>query len=332
MGQYWQILNLDTQQTHGFWGKLGEFFTSSAPEILVQDIRIPRKVSFENIISATQSAYTRQAEYKSKRLLHRDYQNSDDELGLEIWIPEGRSLLVDLPPEIAKLLFGSIDTLRHAICLGLTCKRLLELGLDRIDQLLSMSAAHWAGDRLICIGDYARNDDMPPGMLTEEERAFLEDEDIKLYEYARNYSGATDSRWYWLLAGDYDFVGQLSPIERAQYRAIVYTADKGVKDAVLCNLSKREYLRHEAVKAHGHAGFGNFLLSRICWSSDGSVSMCYEGDIHRGVWAGDRFEIVSIDALEGGANSWKDVSDEMGKEMAAIWESEYGPDWQEQRS
>ncbi|KAG8988825.1 hypothetical protein FRB94_000382 [Tulasnella sp. JGI-2019a] len=95
-------------------------------------------------------------------------------------------------------------------------------------------------------------------------------------------------------------------------------ADEPLEAAVLCNLSKREYVRQQAVEAHGCAGFGAFLLSRICWSSDSSVSMAYEGDIHRGIWAGDRFEITTIDALRGGETNWKDISDEMGKEMAAI--------------
>ena len=53
--------------------------------------------------------------------------------------------------------------------------------------------------------------------------------------------------------------------------------------------------------------------------------MRYEGDIHRGVWAGDRLDIASADALDekdenGQAVEWTDVL----KEMYAIWLSNYG--------
>jgi hypothetical protein len=51
--------------------------------------------------------------------------------------------------------------------------------------------------------------------------------------------------------------------------------------------------------------------------------------IHRGVWAGDRFDITSADALDekdedGRSVEWTDVTDEVLKEMYEIWLSEYG--------
>jgi hypothetical protein len=74
---------------------------------------------------------------------------------------------------------------------------------------------------------------------------------------------------------------------------------------------------------------GHVVLSRICWSSDSSVSMRYDGDIHLGVWAGDRFDITSKDALDekdenGQLVEWTDVTDEVLEEMYEIWLSKYG--------
>jgi len=43
---------------------------------------------------------------------------------------------------------------------------------------------------------------------------------------------------------------------------------------------------------------GHVVIARFCWSSDDSVAMAYQGRIHRGVWAGDRCDITSADALE----------------------------------
>lgn len=69
-------------------------------------------------------------------------------------------------------------------------------------------------------------------------------------------------------------------------------------------------------------------ITHLRWSSDPSISMCYDGGIWRGVWAGDRFDITTPDVLEKEDENeqqvaWKDVSDEVMKEMAAIWKSEY---------
>jgi hypothetical protein len=117
-----------------------------------------------------------------------------------------------------------------------------------------------------------------------------------------------------------------------RYISIGYRAPK-----ILRNLSKRQYVRRGALKrmtcpAHWEwdkIDLGHVVLSRISWSSDSSVAMSYKGDIHRGVWAGDRFGITSMDALDekdenGQSVEWTDVTDEVLKEMYEIWLSEYG--------
>lgn len=40
-------------------------------------------------------------------------------------------------------------------------------------------------------------------------------------------------------------------------------------------------------------GFGEVVMSRTCWSSSDRISMTYRGQIHRGVWAGHRFDITT---------------------------------------
>ena len=58
--------------------------------------------------------------------------------------------------------------------------------------------------------------------------------------------------------------------------------------------------------------------------------MSYEGDIHRGVWAGDRFDIVTLEEVKsdsGDEVKWEDVSDEVVEEMDAIWESKFEDQW-----
>jgi hypothetical protein len=54
---------------------------------------------------------------------------------------------------------------------------------------------------------------------------------------------------------------------------------------------------------------------RICWPSEPSYSNRIL-DIHRGKWAGHRFDIVSqeIHETEAGVQGWRDVSAEIVKE------------------
>jgi hypothetical protein len=58
----------------------------------------------------------------------------------------------------------------------------------------------------------------------------------------------------------------------------------------------------------------------------------YKGGIPRRVWAGHYFDITTLarheqDTKEKG---WGDIiSEEAAKEIASIWESEYGSDWRQ---
>ncbi|KAG8997336.1 hypothetical protein FRB94_007691 [Tulasnella sp. JGI-2019a] len=308
MGQVWRILNFDSKQTYSGGAKLGELFFKFSAEVLVSDLRVPDKVSFDEIMKVTRNAYDTKP---------TDCTNSETQL------PEGVPLLTNLPVEIIKMSFKSIDKLQDAISLGLTCKRLLEIGLDQINRILAVSAGRWAGGRIACIGGYEGNRDMPNHVLTPEEQAILEDRDISLYEYGDSFEEVYGRC---LPQCDSDFSRRLSQVERRQYRAIVGAAGDLFETAVLCNLSKREYVRQEAVEGFGSVGLGTFLLSRICWSEDSSVSMEFR-DICDGDWAGDRFEITTINALKDGADTWEDVSEGMAGLMEKIWEREYGEDW-----
>lgn len=76
--------------------------------------------------------------------------------------------------------------------------------------------------------------------------------------------------------------------------------------------------------------FGDVVLVRICWSSYNQIHMQDDTDkIHRGVWAGDRFDIVHAGVFERerdaeamqGLPPWLDVSDEVLAEVETAWVS-----------
>ena len=98
-------------------------------------------------------------------------------------------------------------------------------------------------------------------------------------------------------------------------------------DWVLCNLTKKEYVLKKTATKDG-LSFGDFLVSRISWSSDSSMQIAYYGKeaLHRGVWAGDRFEITTTDRMQGGIESWTDVGDAMAKVLDEIWDAQFRRD------
>lgn len=110
---------------------------------------------------------------------------------------------------------------------------------------------------------------------------------------------------------------------------------------ILRNLTNRQFVRAEAIALkpefiHGPdinvIGFGEVLLTRICWSSAPAVGIEDPTNICRGVWAGHRFDITTLARHQretGDEDDWADVSDEVAEEVATIWRSNFGVDWRE---
>jgi len=211
-------------------------------------------------------------------------------------------------------------------------------------------AIQWAGDRLICVGDNLKCGDLPKNFLSAEEEEMLDQyrdqSEIfcwRLMSYCGSDVAVSRTKLHpdfllsrvlpkpWCTHPPPQYLDILSKYISVGYR----TPD------ILRNISKRQYVRHGAFERMRkicpkhwrwegeRIDFGHVVLSRICWSSDSSVAMAYKGDIHRGVWAGDRFDVTDMDALDevdekGQSVEWTDVSGEVLKEMYGIWLSEYG--------
>ena len=110
---------------------------------------------------------------------------------------------------------------------------------------------------------------------------------------------------------------------------------------ILRNLTTHEFVRSEAIAIkpeyiHGPKidvlGFGEVVWSRVCWSTETDCSMDYTDNIHRGVWAGHRFDITTLDRHKQSSlerTEWKDVSEEVANEIERIWRKEFGSDWRD---
>jgi hypothetical protein len=52
--------------------------------------------------------------------------------------------------------------------------------------------------------------------------------------------------------------------------------------------------------------------------------------LYRGPWAGDRFDVIKSTEFGREGKEWTDVSEDVAKEVFAIWAEEYGDrcgDW-----
>ncbi|KAJ7152130.1 hypothetical protein C8R46DRAFT_1357713 [Mycena filopes] len=289
MGQYWKLVNLDKGLTYGNWGKLREFLPPSVSAMSYLYLLSPHKL-----------------------------------------------VLLNLPVEIIQEIYSHLDAFADIVCLSATCQALWAIGRRNIyREIVAAAAAYsWVGDRIICVGDYLWNDDIPKGLLTAEEKTrFLAagpDETLHSCDFPTISSRGFDLYEFW----------SSTRVDLRLSRKRRYTDAKlvehlcGIKytrrdhtlppagPTVLRNISRHQYVRGSALRALKEKyteagimrdiGWGEVVVPRICCSSD-------DGDIQRGVWAGDRFDIVeeSTAVLEDAA--WSDVSDEVLKEVEAIW-------------
>jgi hypothetical protein len=169
------------------------------------------------------------------------------------------------------------------------------------------------------------------------DRGFHLRTDYQLLEDVRSVPGAAawvyDPRVYGSLMNSKRYPSYANPIDSDEEDAeeVEEYLEPPEPVMVLRNLSKRVYLRSDTLPFTGRDrvwGFGRAILSRICWSTDPSVSMLCEGDIHRGVWAGDRFDVVELDDFgasieELESSGWKDVTSEVREELIAIWKTNF---------
>ncbi|KAJ6506718.1 hypothetical protein C8R45DRAFT_1208725 [Mycena sanguinolenta] len=142
MGQYWQVVNLDRRETYGGWGKLGEFLFTRRPGRVAQSLMMDPP--FPDCDKP--STYFPQTASQS-------------------------SSSTKLPVEMVQRIYFKADDVSDVVCLSATCQLLWEIGRHEIYARFVSSVVNysWAGDRIICVGSYLRNADIPDLLLTPEE-------------------------------------------------------------------------------------------------------------------------------------------------------------------
>lgn len=251
--------------------------------------------------------------------------------------------------------------IKSVVFLGLTSRYFWGLARPRIIRFYESYLGRWAGTNLICVGDYAQYEDLPKGILTEEDdkEARTGFTDPREKEY---YGGESPISLYIFASARFtrlpEYIGMPRILNEKTEMAMLSNSKKDPKPAdfkkvvcpefsdfyptdrpwVLRNLTTHEYVRAEEIaikKEHIHGphidyvGFGEVIISRICRSSDPSVSM--NTSIIRGPWAGHAFDIVPEEQLQEDKDvEWKDVSREVSHYVSYIWSNEFGDKWTEE--
>ncbi|KAI0717199.1 hypothetical protein C8T65DRAFT_641688 [Cerioporus squamosus] len=255
--------------------------------------------------------------------------------------------LLRFPNELLMNIIELVPDVRDKVCLALTCRRLLSLSHDGIEELKKQLAAPWAGGRIICLCEYTNVNDLPKSLLTQEEKSELKS-DRKLSRYG-GLRSLLDKHTP-LFVGTYrlnlsrdknlqNFLAPFSKPDRERFCELYGLHYPARDDWVVCNLTLGKYVRAKPIaelskKPDACAPFlprcspdlGHVIMYRIYWSSDGFLGAgCdfyrYKGNIARGSWAGHKFAITTMermpDAPEG--IKWEDISEQVAKDLEYIW-------------
>ncbi|KAF8489095.1 hypothetical protein BU17DRAFT_101275 [Hysterangium stoloniferum] len=234
-----------------------------------------------------------------------------------------KSKIEQLPYDIHLSIFNALQV-EDTVSLAITCwvmwdaiKNILPTAMEAV--VFPLAAQH----RIICVGDYVLKDDYPPGMLTEEELVEVS-EAGDLYLWTHRFE-------YWNKDNGIFPPAAMVPWspDWCIFQEIV---EKNLPQVlVIRNLSKKEYIRESGITAEPdleEMGITQAILSRICWSHDPSSSMAYQGDIHRGTWAGDRIDIMCenrhnavlmAESKDPSKAPWKDVTEACVQMLLDIW-------------
>ncbi|KAJ7274734.1 hypothetical protein C8J57DRAFT_1714528 [Mycena rebaudengoi] len=347
MGQYWKLINLDKQKTFGNWGKLGEFlFHHAHADDLETALRGSTLPALALLFPPLEPGG-----------VYREGRSGRPTLCFPLMAPPSSSTaLIALPNELIHAIFAHLDVLLDLACLSIACQALYAVGREHMYRHIAHIVAgySWGGDRIICAGDYLQNEDIPAGILTAAETDALqgpedyEDEDEyedgdartwSLYSFPYTRMGRVPLPMYYFWVSHCSFYAQESGrfvrdnhVLQNLYRTPEPAPAPNTDPAFLRNLSRRKYVCEAALRAlqakyagsrvkMGDVSLAEAALVRICFSSDDSIATPYQGGLHQGVWAGDRFDIVEGTEWLGG--EWVDASAEVLKELEDIWCAEY---------
>ncbi|KAJ7162993.1 hypothetical protein C8R46DRAFT_1102158 [Mycena filopes] len=262
-------------------------------------------------------------------------------------------MLADMPAELLDEIFMHIETLQTVAFLSLTCQALWNVGAEHMNRHIAEIAAKYscAGDRIICVGDLLLEEDLPEGWPTSPQDQALPRSERNT---PRNLFNAPACKQFPPDWTTFDLrheirkhivqPGDAGP-QRVSFEPLYelrnYDAYKRRPGAIgiLRNHTWREYVRESALRAlqdlyagsrvvrMAHVNLGELIMMRICFSSEPApaAAPAWGGvNLHRGVWAGNRLDVVEASAEWFPDETWRDVTEEVVNEFERIWCAHYG--------
>lgn len=275
--------------------------------------------------------------------------------------------LSGLPIEILLLITYHIEFIEDVVSLGLANKRLCGIAQEELRLYFARYFAPWANQKIACVGEHSEANDFPPGLFSDAELEALGQEEIEAYveqieEWIMLTPCSLDDFTYPGISKmqqelDFYLLPEASRLRHyfSEHRRLDDAAMNSLlplwevgresfptdQPWILRNLTTKQFVRAEAIALKPEfikgphidvLGFGEVVLSRICWSSVAASDMKDPTTICRGIWAGHRFDITTLTRHErktSGDGGWTDASDEIAKEIATIWGDNLGADWRE---
>lgn len=242
-----------------------------------------------------------------------------------------RPPLLGLPQEVIDIIVRNLkDSPESIIYLSLTCFYFFRLLGSEFQRILAEDSAPWAGNRLICVGDYADGLDVGGICTSDELRQFKEDKETyhnnplfcipenrvmcTVDEFANadqdrlkrddvRHPGALEQRVKEKLS--FDGLKLFNRLAAIAKRPQSSADDHGKHAAVLRNLTVKQYVRDDAIAESDYAySLGEVVAVFTEWTGDGSGLTDLDG---QGEWAGHRFDIATMTDVSD--EGWTDVSD-----------------------
>jgi hypothetical protein len=255
--------------------------------------------------------------------------------------------------------YDETDEMLDVFHLSLTCRHFWHVGRTHIEDYYMSHLGRWTGENIVAVGWFHQDEtgDNPPGLFTKkQEEKFARNRRREVLpwnlnhfidDYNDNEEIDVDDILPDILTKpllESKDVHQMLPADMLQvYRTVLpRTANFYRNDErwILRNLTTKEFVRADAIALKPefingpeieHLGFGEVVLSRICWSHIADNKFPQDPNIHRGSWAGHKFDITTVarHQSESREHEWTDVSDEVFEHISRIWKKKFGDDWKD---
>lgn len=271
----------------------------------------------------------------------------------EVIEPDGNTKprsLYHLPSDIHHTIFLHLDDVEHVLSLSLTNRYFWAVGIMHIEEHIVRSLAPWAGERIICVSNQCDPRDYPPGLLNPKEEAEIRElnrvYDLDSFSINHTYKKVGGPSLSQELQRSFQKYEAQYPMSRADRTEIMMGLKPEILEFyphdqkwILRNLTTKEYVRGEVIALkeefiHGPQidvlGFAEVLITRISWSRE-PIRSKRGPNMTPGKWAGHRFDITPLAYHErdNKDEQWKDVSNEVFREIDQIVGGEQGDDWRD---